>query len=146
MSLHNLTDLGFDAPAVTWSMVELCMGIASACLPTLGPIVTYIKTSASASHIIPKSLFTPERAIPGMAVTPNSTLETTSTTKSTWTDTKTRNLDQSRWDALFSQIDNNPQQDLERNWTPRPPFGKAHDISKGGVEMVSVRSCTSSSY
>ena len=145
MSLHKLTDLGFDAPAVTWSMVELCMGIACACLPTLGPIVTYIKTSASTSHIAPESTFTPERANPDTGVTPKSTLKTTSTAKSTWTDSKTRDLDQSQWDALFSQLENNPQQDLERNWTPRPLFAKAHETNKGGVELVSVRSCSSSS-
>ena len=146
MSLHKLTELGVDAPAVTWSMVELCMGITSACLPTLGPIVTYIKTSPSASEIIPDNPFIPERAIPDTAVTPNSTLKTTSTSQSTWTDSRTRNLDRSQWDAFFSQLENNPQQDLERNWTPRAPFAKAHDINKGGMEMVSVRSCKRDSY
>ena len=145
-SIHKLTDLGADAPTVIWSMVELCMGITSACLPTLGPIVTYIKKGPPASHIIPKSPFTPERATPDTAVTPNPTLKTTSTTKSTRTDLKTRNLDRSQWDALFSQLENNPQQDLERNWTPGAPVAKAHNINKGGVEMVSVRSCSSSSY
>ena len=121
------------------------MGITSACLPTLGPIVTYIKTKPSASHIIPKSPSTTERATPDTVVTPNSTLKTTSTRKSAWTDFKTRILDRSQWDALFTKLDNNPQQDLERNWVPRAPFAKAYDFNKGGVETVSVRSFSSSS-
>ena len=145
VSIHKLTDLGFDAPAVTWSMVEICMGITSACLPTLGPIVTYIK-SPSASHIIPKISFTPERATLDTTVTPKSTLKTTSTQKSTWTDLKTRILDRSQGDGLFTKLDNSPQQDLERNWVPRAPSAKAYDFQKGGVEMVSVRPCSSSSY
>ena len=144
--MHELTDLGVDSPTVIWSMVELCMGITSACLPTLGPIVSYIKSRPSASHIIPESPFTPERATPDTAVTPDYTLQTTSTTKSTWTDSKTRNLNQSQWIASSSKLEKNPQQDLERHWTPRAPFAKAHDISKGGIEMVTVRSCSSSSY
>ena len=146
MSLHKLTDLGVDSPTVIWSMVELCMGITSACLPTLGPIVTYIKTSPPASHIIPKSPFTPERATPDTSVRLKPTNKTTSTTKSTWTDLKARNTDRSQWDASFSQPENNPQQDLERHLTPRALSAKAHDINKGGVAMVSVRSCSSGNY
>ena len=121
------------------------MGITSACLPTLGPIITYIKTSPSASRIIPKSLFTPERATLDTEVTPNPAHKT-STRTSTWTDFQTRILDRSQGDDKFTKLDNNPQQDLERNWVPRAPFAKAYDFNKGGVEMVSVRPCSSSSY
>ena len=122
-------------------MVELCMGITSACLPTLGPIVTCIRKSPSTSQIIPKPSFTPERA------TPESVLKIRRTNLSTWTDFKTWILDQNHWDNLFSQPENSPQEDVERNGTTHPAtLTSTLDAIKAQGGMVAVRSCGSSIY
>ena len=110
------------------------MGITSACLPTLGPIVSYIRRSPSPAPGTSGRPSVPDR------VAPNSVPTTTASTKSTWTVFKMRIMDRSHWDNMFTQLED-PQKDVERNRTPHAPFTDPHGGYKGGMEMVAVRSC-----
>lgn len=115
-------------------MVELCMGITSACLPTMGPIFSYIKEHSSTTNGVSRRTFAPWR------VTPKSGSETTASSKTSRSDFTTK---RSKGHSSFTKLEDS-QEDVERNWMALAPFDNANRAKNGAVEIKAVPSRTGS--
>ena len=108
-------------------MVELSMGITSACLPTLGPVVSYT------IHGTSKKPFISDQR------TPNSNSKKTAASKILWPDFKARKSESSKGNDSFTQLESS-QEAMESQWTPIAPFNQTHRGNQRGVEMSAMRS------
>lgn len=113
------------------------MGVTCACLPTLGPIFSYIRKGPSATHGVPKRPLIPRR------MTPNAIDKKMTSSKQSWTDLRMRLLKRSKGDGPFIQLQN-LQEDVEGNWTGLAPVANAHRANDGGLGTNAVQSPSSS--
>ena len=113
------------------------MGVTCACLPTLGPIFSYLRKSPSATHGVA------QRAPTSRRVTPNAIDKKMTSSNQPWTDIKVRLLQRSKGDGPFIQLQN-LQEDVERNWPGLAPVNNAHRANNGGLEANAAQSLSGS--
>lgn len=128
-----LTCLGADVGGNIWSMVELCMGITSACLPTLGPVVSYIIHGPSGTRGSSGRLNVSDQEIP------RSGRKKKLSSNISWPGLRTTNSTSGQGGNSFSRL-RNSQEDTERNWPVVAPFAQAHHGNNRGVKMSAMRS------
>ena len=124
---------GNDVRPGIWTIVEFCLGITSACLPTLGPVVSYIIHGSAAAQGLSKKPFISDQR------TPNSNSKKTASSKISWPDFKMRESESSKGGESFTQLELS-QDDVEGSWTPIAPFSQTHRAEHRGVEMSAMRS------
>ena len=124
---------GNDVRPGIWTIVELCLGITSACLPTLGPVVSYIIQGPAATQGPSKEPFISDQR------TPNSNSKRTASSKISWPDFKMRKSESSKGGDSFTKLELS-QDDVESYWTPIAPLSQTHRAEHRGVEMRAMRS------
>ncbi|KAI9876590.1 MAG: hypothetical protein M1830_006168 [Pleopsidium flavum] len=119
----SFTDASWaDVGGNLWSTVELCMGIVSACLPTLGPIgkVFFPKRQ--------KKYFTPDQT----TRSPNGDKSVSS--KVPWADFRPVNHGNTSTARAFTLLDGS-QEEFRSNWTTIAPSNKERSTDEGGMEL-----------
>ena len=110
---------GNDVRPGIWTIVELCLGITSVCLPTLRSVVNYIIHGPAATQGRSKKPFIPDQR------TPNSNSKKTASSKISWLDFKMRKSESSKGGEPSTQLELS-QDDVEGYWTPIAPFSQIH--------------------